>query len=163
MTQGGLTWGGAAAIWSLLFAVMHFFWVYAYYAWPAAGRAMLGPMFDRAFASPRFRAYDLVAGGLFFVAGLAALASVRASDLGRARIVRAVLWLAAVLFTVRGIAGILLDTMIVLGVVRGTLIALCCTTSGFWPEEVCSLARFTRYNRFAVVTYSASPTTAGAA
>ena len=82
---------------------------------------MLGPMFEPAFASPRFRAYDLVVGVLFVATGLAALSMLRRSISRPATVIRRSLWLAAVILSARGGAGVLLDALIILGAVPGSI------------------------------------------
>jgi hypothetical protein len=116
---GQLAW--LAFGWALFFGIVHVLWVAAYFFWPAAGRATLGPDFEWAFSRPWTIAYDLVVAVLFVVASLLALAIVRPSLGGLPRwIVRSGLWVAGTLLFLRGAAGVVEDVLIWTGLLRGS-------------------------------------------
>lgn len=110
----------AAFTWSALFGLMHIFWIFAWYYWPAAGRATLGPDFEWAFGRPGTQAYDLVVAMLFGVAALLALAGTRPDRRGVPRLmVAAGLPTAGWLLFVRGALGVILDLLALAGLVGG--------------------------------------------
>jgi hypothetical protein len=112
----------AASASSVLFGAIHVVWVFAYYYWPAFGRATLGPGFELMFSRPGFRAYDIVVAALFVLAGILALAVVRPWGAGVPRgILLTGLWTAAALLGLRGAAGIVQDLLVLTGILPGTL------------------------------------------
>jgi hypothetical protein len=109
----------AAGVWSALFGLMHVFWSFAFFYWPAAGVATLGRDFLVAFGRPWMLAYDLAVATLFGVAAVLAFAVTRPRGGGVPGWI--LVWgvpIAACLLFLRGALGVGLDVLALLGLVH---------------------------------------------
>ncbi len=112
----------AAAACALLFGAIHVVWAFSFYWFPGFGRLTLGPTFDSAFGRPAFMLYDLIVAALFAAASALPLATLR--PWGRAAprgVLRAGLWTAAVLLGLRGVGGLAQVSLMLFGVIGGTV------------------------------------------